>query len=359
MAGPSGDGTEANRGRFGRNLSQILDETRKSERMGVVIDHVRWLVGEDGYPWISELARVAKSERLTPAELRDATSELSWMSREAGEPIPGNDLAVASEDVDKETFALTLAYVRGQRLRYDFRFREILHCVEDWRREHDDALFCALAAFAACGLRLPDGLTLYKKSIQCDDADKVSRHVSLTAIWMAQHVPEQAILLLELADEMITHGEADAVLYFRRARAYARLRDYERALDDIYRAMDLVGPDQNLVHADYVRDWQLIVTRIDLEEWAKKLTDEIMENIQEEAAARLQEIEKTLSDGQLRMVEILGLFMALVGFLVAGGTTFALVQTWAQAITTVVLIGAGFIGFFVMLRWVIHYKRKR
>ncbi|MEU4227278.1 hypothetical protein AB0F17_23540 [Nonomuraea sp. NPDC026600] len=344
------------KGRFGQDLSRVLGEGRKSERVRILVEHVRWLVGEEGFPWISELARVGKSERLTVAEIRNVTSDIAWISREAGEAIPERDLR-PDDDIDKDVFGLVLVYVRGQRLRFDFRFRELFHCAEEWRREYDDALICAFGAFAACGLRLPDALSIYKRSIEMDDVDKVSRHVSLTAIWMAQQVPNQAALLLELADRMITLGEGNAVLYFRRARAYSRLGDYERALDDIYQAMDLVGPDNNLVHADYVREWQIIVTKMDFEETAKRLVGEVVEETAKEAISRIQEAERALSDGQLRMVEILGLFMALVGFLVAGGSTFLQTASWQQAVTNVVLIGLGSISFFMVLRWIIHFRR--
>jgi hypothetical protein len=349
-------GSETSKGRYGQDLKRVLSESRKSERVGILVEHIRWLVGEEGFPWINELVRVGKSEQLTVAEIRDVTSEIAWISREAGERIPEKDMR-PDGDIDKELFGLVLAYSRGQRLRFDFRFRELFHCTEEWRRDYDDALICAFAAFASCGLRLPDGLTLYRRSVDMADADKVSRHVSLTAIWMAQHVPNQAELLLELADTMITFGEGDAVLYFRRSRGYRRLGEYERALDNIYQAMDLVGPDQNLVHADYVREWQIIIATMDLEESAKRLSAGVIEETQKEAIEQIKEAERSLSEGQLRMVEILGLFMALVGFLVAGGSTFLQTASWQQAITNVILIGIGSISFFVALRWIIHFRK--
>ncbi|MEU1393739.1 MULTISPECIES: hypothetical protein [unclassified Nonomuraea] len=356
-AGPDAAGEGGAQGRYGHDLKRVLGAVRTSERVGVLVEHLRWLVGEVGFPWISELARVGKAEKLSAAEVRDLTSELAWASREAGEQIPAKDTAPIGE-VDKDVYGLVLAYVRAQRLRFDFKFRELLGAVEEWRREYHDALFLSMAAFASCGLRLPDGLTLYKKSIEAEDADKVSRHVSLTAIWMAQHVENQGTLLLELAEDMITRGEADAVLYFRRSRAFAQLGDYERAVDDIHRAMDLTPPDNNRVHADYFHEWQNILARWDTERWARKLTEEVRQATREEAEEGVKQVEKALSDGQTRMVEVLGLFLGLVGFLLASGTAVVLIKTWEQAIAAVTLSGAGFVGFFVVLRWVVHYKRK-
>ncbi|MEU8394927.1 hypothetical protein AB0C28_07055 [Nonomuraea sp. NPDC048892] len=352
---------EVRTGRFGQELSRILGESSRADRIQILVDHVGWLVGEEGdWPWVGELARVAKSAHLTLAEVRDVSSEVAWRSRQAGEEMPPADLA-PDKGIDAEVFGIVLAYVRGQRFRFDFRFQELYSAAEEWRRIYpDDALMCAFGAFAACGLRLPDGLSLFRASVEAADADKVSRHVSLTAAWMAQYLPEQATLILELAGRMITLGEGDAVLYFRRARGHSRLGQYERALDDIYRAMDLLGSGQTDVHADYVREWQIICAEMAMEQKARDLATEVVAKAREEAEARVKAAEAMVSDGLARVVEILGLFVTLVTFAVGGGALLLMRTTnWTQGLTTVAIIGGGSLGFFMLLRWVVWAKRRR
>ncbi|TMR20886.1 hypothetical protein ETD86_17345 [Nonomuraea turkmeniaca] len=55
---------------------------------------------------------MGKSEQLTVAEIRDVTSEIAWISREAGERTPEKDMR-PDDDIDKELFGLVPAYSRA------------------------------------------------------------------------------------------------------------------------------------------------------------------------------------------------------------------------------------------------------
>jgi tetratricopeptide (TPR) repeat protein len=143
---------------------------------------------------------------------------------------------------------LVLAYVHGQRLRFDYRFRETLARCNEWLTEfHDDALILSLAAFGGLGSRALNGLDLYNRAVQAPDADSKSRQVALTAIWFADHLEEQPNTLLRLSDEMMARGEDNENIHYRRAAALRRLGRYDEALTEIDLAIDLFGVGNMLV----------------------------------------------------------------------------------------------------------------
>ncbi|RBQ14022.1 hypothetical protein DP939_42865 [Spongiactinospora rosea] len=333
----------------------------------MITEHLQWLIGQDGHPWIHELSVIAVEQKLTNTVLRDVVSDVAWLSRDAGEPIPEENKSIPS-GVDRDVYRLVEMYAVAQRLRFDFLFQQLYDRCRAWLSETSDALILSCAAMAAMGLRHPDGLDLYKKAIEAPDADKVVRHVALTAVWIGQHIPEQASLMLSLCSDMISKGENDANLYFRRCRAWTRLARYEEALDDIFRAMHMLGHSQNAIHQDYVREWQIILSHMEQERSLKtvveKYGDEVREralnqvdDITKELDEKLAKAERLVAENQLQLVQILGLFVALAAFLIGGGVTIGQASGWIQGLITIAGLAVGSLLFFAMLRWTIQYKR--
>ncbi|MEU4576346.1 hypothetical protein [Nonomuraea sp. NPDC023979] len=234
--------------------------------------------------------------------------------------------------------------------------------------EYDDALIRAFAAYAALGLRHPDALNLYRQSIDASDADQVSRHVCLDGLWMGDHITDQAQLLLDLSGYMIGRGEGGGNLYFRRARAFSRLGDTERARFDVYRAIDMLPPGNNAIHQDYVREMQIISTRADLEEAGRRLLDQVRQEVRETAqqevadatkvmGERIKSAERLVGDGLLKVVEILGLFVTLAAFVVGGGFAMLKAESWEQITGSAALIGVGSLAFFALLRLIMRWRR--
>ncbi|WP_214327259.1 tetratricopeptide repeat protein [Nonomuraea sediminis] len=330
----------------------------------MIREYLRMRVGEEDHEWIRELAVLAKTEKLTVPEIRDLTSNLAWDSRAAGEAIPGEDLQPYGV-VDPDLYRLIVVYVRGQRLRFDFLFRELHESAQKWLREFDDALIRAFGALGAFGLRLPDGRELYRQSDSAKDADRSSRYVLLAALWTANHLPEQGEMLLSLSSKMVGLGETSPNLYFRRARAFSRLGKYEEAEDDVFRAMELLGTDANDIHADYMREWQLVVAMRHVDDAGKRVVREIRTSMEEEIERRVVEAthrmnervhaaERLAGDTMAKNVEILGVFVALITF-VGGGIWVAVSKTqeWWQAIGSVALIGGGCLLFLLALRRIV------
>jgi tetratricopeptide (TPR) repeat protein len=262
--GGNGAAGDSSAGRCGQDLGRALAAGPRGRQVAMLKGHLRRLVGHDGHPWLAECARIAHTYALTIPEIRDIVSDLAWFSRVAGEPFPDEHMS-PPHGLDANMYRLVEVYALGQRLRFDFLFRKLHDRCRAWLDEFDDALILSFAAMASLALRYPDGVDLYAKAVSASDADKRSRHAALMGMWIGQHVEDQAELMLRLCAQMISEGQDDSTLYFRRSRAFARQRKYEAALDDIYRAMEMLGPDQNDIHQDYVRELQIIGSRIEAE----------------------------------------------------------------------------------------------
>ena len=129
-----------------------LDERMRlvpaAERPAVLVDHLAVRASSDGLDWIADLARSAEQYGLSVPELRRTATDLAWMARVAERRYPGAlEWGVARGLSGSRTHWLVLAYVHGQRLRFDYRFREILARCNEWLTEfHDDALILSLVA---------------------------------------------------------------------------------------------------------------------------------------------------------------------------------------------------------------------
>jgi hypothetical protein len=204
--------------------------------------------------WIDELAKLAKP--LTLSELRSTATHLTWISRRLGHPIP----SLAEQDHKDGPEALVRLYVCGQRYRFDFNF----YGLEKYLSHHSaspyihDALVQGFSAFVKLGLRRPDAISFLNNVLNLPDTDTRVRQVCLAGLWAGYTLPNQPMLLLDLANTMINLGEADGTVYFRRASAYRLLHMPREALDDIDRALFLLPPGNNEINQDYLRERQLI-----------------------------------------------------------------------------------------------------
>lgn len=206
--------------------------------------------------WIKELSITADQTPLSITQLRSIATNLTWIDRRLGHPVPTE----SSYCGDGGIGGLLHLYICGQRLRFDFNFSGLSLFLENHRNlpHEEDALVQSFSAFAKLGARVPGAIDQLKHTLRLEDLDLRARHVCLAGLWSAHTIPEQAALLLELANEMIRLGEADSNVYFRRATAYRIMGKFSEALDDIDHAFTLLAPGNNEIHQDYLRERQLI-----------------------------------------------------------------------------------------------------
>lgn len=348
----------------------VAGELPRQQHVSAIKASLAPSIGDNSFSWIPELASAATDSHLTVPELRSLVADLAWISRQAGERIPDNQPNGALE-CDPETLQLVHTYVLGQRLRYDFRFEELHDMTQLWLSEYSgDALILSFAAFAALGLRLPQGFGIYKLAIASPNADRRSRHVCLAGMWLAHHIPDQPSVLLELSEQMLGRGEVDSNVFFRRASAHRRLGNYDEALEEIDHAIQLLEPGNNFVHQDYTREREFILAMTDMRAYAKSLTAEIGKDVlgmtetrikeaSEALNKQLENAQKVVSDALLKIVEILGLFVTLVGFLIGSGAVALKATSFGEGALAMTLAIVGALCFFVLLRIVTSFRRRR
>ncbi|HYQ68619.1 tetratricopeptide repeat protein [Actinophytocola sp.] len=321
--------------------------------------------------WIDDLADVAEECRLELPVVRQAVSDLAWQAREVGQPLLAdseNGGRLSAGSVFKQ---LCRQYLQGFRLRFDFKFEALGAQLPAWLRGHPgDALLLALSAFAGLGRGAPGALRAVETSLGSSNSDAVSRNVCLHALWFGNHIEDQAERIVQLSDEIINRGEDGANLYFWRAYALRRMERFDDALKSIDQAISLHPVGMNIVHQDYVRERALITTSrllfSQVAEHARQVSEDLREELHqqlESAKAELvqkqEDAQRAVSDSLLKIVEILGLFIALVGFLAGSGViVFRAIGFWQHfASMSILLVGA--IVFFVLLRLVINHKPVR
>jgi hypothetical protein len=370
----------------GARSDSALDERMRllppAERPAALVDHFAPGTSSDGLDWIADLAAGAERYDLSLPGIRRAATDLAWLARLAEQRCPGEAEWSSARGLSGSAMhRLVLAYVHGQRLRYDYRFREILTCSNEWLGEfHDDALILSFAAFGGLGSRALNGLDLFNRAVQASDADDKSRQVCLTAIWFADHLEDQPEILLRLSEEMMARGEVNENIHYRRAAALRRLGRYDDALAEIDLAIDLFGVGNILVHEQYAQERRTIIHTRDLrrqaEETAAQLGKEISARVDEridQASVALEErideasqhlaqrvsvAQELVSEGLLKMVEVLGLFVTLLGFLIGSGTVIIKARTFSERAIAMSVVLVGALAFFALLRLVMSLRRR-
>lgn len=318
--------------------------------------------------WIDDLAAVAEGCGLELPVVRQAVSDLAWQAREVGQPLladagNGGQLGGGSEFVQ-----LCRQYLQGFRLRFDFKFEDLGAQVPAWLRSHPgDALLLALSGFAGLGRGVPGALRAVETSLNSSNSDAVSRNVCLHALWFGNHIEDQAERIVRLSDEIIDRGEDGANLYFWRAYALRRMERFDDALESIDQAISLHPVGMNIVHQDYVRERALITTSklvlSQVAEHARQVAvdlraelDRQLEAAKAELVKKQEDAQRAVSDSLLKIIEILGLFIALVGFLAGSGViVFRALGFWQHFASMAILL-VGSITFFGLLRLMIHHK---
>ncbi|WP_026413063.1 hypothetical protein [Actinomadura oligospora] len=367
----------------GPPVGELLAAVPPAGRAVALVEYLKPRTSGDSLSWIADLARIAEDEGFDLPQIRRASTDLAWLARLAEQRYPDDrEWSIARGLAGTRTRRLVLAYVHGQRLRFDYRFGELRTRCDQWLGEfHDDALVLGLAAFAGLGSRAPNGLDLYRRAVEAPDADDKSRNLALTAIWFADHLDGSAEMLLGLSETMMARGEGNPNVHYRRASALRRLGRFDEALVEIDLAIDLFGVGNMLVHEQYAQERRAIVDARDMRRQAEGVRDvlstelaarvderigeatsameERVEDASRQLAQRVAVAQELVSEGLLKMVEVLGLFVTLLGFLIGSGTVIIKARTFQERSITMGIVVLGAIVFFALLRQIVGTRRNR
>jgi hypothetical protein len=73
---------------------------------------------------------------------------------------------------------------------------------------------------------------------------------------------------------------------------------------------------------------------------------------------RVAVAQELVSEGLLKMVEVLGLFVTLLGFLIGSGTVIIKAKTFSERAVAMSIVVVGALLFFGLLRLVTHIRRR-
>lgn len=351
-------------------IDQALAESTPPTQIELIKKELRRQFTTESMDWVFQLADVVGRNDLGLHVLRRCAANLAWDTRDIGQRLPNDeDWRRVAETANPAATARTLAYVHGNRLRYDTRFEQLAIVTHEWLASHpDDSLIHSLAAFAALGQRSDRALPLLARASALPDYDFSCRAVCLQGLWFGSHLPDQAGRILALSDEMIGRGEDDPNLYYWRAFALRREGRFDEALTSVDRAISLLPVGMNAVHQDYFRERELIKTTTVLNQQVVTMTDkllgELREQFQQHQTMMRQEVERQTStarrlvtDSLLGIVEVLALFVTLAGFLIGSGALVLRADGFSENLSAIGLLAAGAIGFFVLLRLVVRLDR--
>jgi hypothetical protein len=307
--------------------------------------------------WLAELADAEARTSIPLVTIRQAISSLGWADRSVGNATFSTAVYAAAIPADaphRERLVLFAAYLVSQRLRFDFRFEALRAESLGWVEFGPDAQLATMVIFAKMGLHLQsavDDLAMLRANFTLDE---VCRDILLHALWFGAHLPEQAEQILALSDDILAHGDASANVYFRRAYAFRRKGNLDQAAIEIHRAIELLAPGNNDVHQDYVRELEFINTTALFREQVRTSVDEQLAGALESLDSRARAAEELVSGSMVNMVEVLGLFVALIGFLGAGAVTLLNQMNPTNQVVIVLLLFVGSIGFFLTLRFIVR-----
>ncbi len=248
-----------------------------------------------------------------------------------------------------------------QAARYDFDFELIERVLNAAGRQITESspYFRAMLQFS----RLGRGKDVEREEIDAilTDAPESEKVLSLLAhgLWFTAGAAE-ADQLLELCGMLHQLNPSDHVTYMRKASAHRRRGEYDKAIIAINRAITLLPPGETEVHADYKLERVTIAIQ---HEATNRLTAAAQASIREASTALerrmselIEETDRQLSDSLFKVVEILGVFTAIIGLIatVIAGQAIGSGLTWWMRLVVILAGGLVTISFFALLRWIVR-----
>ncbi|RSM89845.1 hypothetical protein DMH25_40095 [Streptomyces sp. WAC 01325] len=206
--------------------------------------------------------------RTTWRESAGFLADVAWQAHLQGRGTAELTLdLVTARGLDPVT-ARTRLHLMGLALRYDLRpasleqlFRALPCQVHEL-----DPYSQSLYAFALLGQSRAEGVEIMLDVLASAEDDLKVLHALLHGLWLADGLPDQARLMLEILDRPPFRPRTDAVALYREAAALRRLHWYGDALSTIDRAFEHLPPGNVGVLSHLVRERTLITAARDMHE---------------------------------------------------------------------------------------------
>jgi tetratricopeptide (TPR) repeat protein len=253
-------------------------------------------------------------------------------------------------------------------LRYEFRTAALEHAIESMPVPVTrlDPYVHALYAFALLAQNKPEAKREVDAVLGRAGDDSSVLHALIDGLRFAERLPNHLELMLDLLHRPVFSERTDVTMLFREAFVLRRLGRYDEALAAIDRSLALLSPNdveryqQRMAERYRIVDERHLARMLEQEtrrikDEARNEMEETSQRVLEHLHAEVAAVRQQISEGTFKIVEILGIFTAIIAL---AGASLASVATagltwWQRA----VLIGVGgvvTIGFFLTLRYVVH-----
>ena len=207
----------------------------------------------------------------------------------------------------------------------------------------------------------PDALAELRRLLTVAGDDYRVNLSLVEGLRLGRTIPRQAELMLELLDHGPLAASPSPDPLYRKAYALRRLGRFEQALRVADQCLQKIPPRQVQDRIRILQERDLILGEQAIEQQAAAARDAVRDQIQAAVATlehhvgeQTAEIRRATTEGLFRIVEILGVFTALIA--VVGGTvasTTAHDLAWWQRGVLALVAGAVAIGFFLLLRLIV------
>lgn len=323
----------------------------------------RYLMEIHGRDWVSRVVDWVDAREPDEELLVEYLADLGWAGRACGHSAtPQIDkLHLAGEE--KKVVKFTYAYLALQAARFDFDYRLINRILgildDDPAIEYANfgrgfAMFAALAEGGDVAVEDIDALSKAGANVKL-------QHLVLHGLWL---YPEDGYgeQIVQIGTRLIRLNPNDSNAWMRRAEGHRRLGEYGDAVEALDTAISLLDANSREIHADYVRQRMMItyergiIANIDekvtaVEESLSEHGDVQVDKLRGIVEEHTVTLKRQFQDMMFRIMEVIALFVALIGVLAATiGTSLADdLELWERL---VILSSASI--FLIFFFWMIH-----
>lgn len=256
--------------------------------------------------------------------LHHLANRFAWATRGTG-GVPNRRMSALSTD------DLLVLYVFAERRRFMFKFAEL----GDFLRSHEIGTDPTLEA--SLGLaeimtgdrssaveRLERALDLART--QKRSLESSTRDIALHAMWLADGLDGQADYLLEWSGA--SKSDSNAIVSFRRAKAFRLKGDFDEAMREIQNVFDRIDgntefsrtfSEQAIREREIIQAVQLFHrSQLDLEASVREAQADAIDEVRKvygDSEAKIEELDR---NALIRTVEVVTLFTAAVSFAIGG-----------------------------------------
>ncbi|WP_018348637.1 hypothetical protein [Longispora albida] len=196
-------------------------------------------------------------------------------------------------------------------------------------------------------------------ALLADGGEDYRVHLSLVeGLRLSRSIPGQGELMLKLLDRPALRDSASPDPLYRRAYALRKLGRHEEALRTVDECLQRISPLQVRDRIRIIQERDLILAEQAIARQSAAATEAAQAQLRQATAQlealmaqQIEEVRRTAADGLFRVVEILGLFTALIALL-GGSVASAVAQglSWWQRGLLILIAAIVALGFFLVLR---------